>query len=118
MKGVYILQACFPDCHLITALQPILSLTNGFSHYYHLSDSTFIFRGTRCVQFFDENSLSKQKKSLRWDAAFRRVTSGAILFACVPKRDEFEQHCVQCGITSDHMTEWGFISLSQSWDLA
>ena len=32
------------------------------------------------IQFFDENSLSKQN-SPRWDAAFCGVISGAILFA-------------------------------------
>ena len=35
------------------------------------------------IQFFDENSLSKQN-SPRYDAAFCGVTSGAILFAYVP----------------------------------
>ena len=60
-------------------------LTNGFSHHYHLGESTLIFRGVRSdflnfIQFFDENSLSKQN-SPRWDAAF---SSGAILFAYVP----------------------------------
>ena len=34
------------------------------------------------IQFFDENSLSKQN-STRWDAAFCGVTFGAILFAYV-----------------------------------
>ena len=63
-------------------------LTNGFSHYYHLGESTFIFRGVRSdflnfIQFFDENFPSKQN-SPRWDAAFCGVTSGAMLFAYVP----------------------------------
>ena len=34
------------------------------------------------ISYFDEISLSKQN-SLRWDAAFCSVTSGAILFAYV-----------------------------------
>ena len=75
-----------------TGIQCILSvnpyLTNGFSHYYHLGESTFIFRGARSdflffIQFFDEIPLSKQN-SPRWDAAFCGVTSGAMLFAYVP----------------------------------
>ena len=65
-------------------------MTNGFSHHYHFGESTFIFRGVRIdflnfIQFFDEISLSKQN-SPRWDAAFFGGTSGAILFACVPKK--------------------------------
>ena len=61
-------------------------LTNGFSHYYHLSDSTFIFRGVRSDFYFffylifDEISACKQN-SPRWDAAFCGVTSWAMLFA-------------------------------------
>ena len=35
------------------------------------------------IQFFNENSQSKQKSS-RWDAALCGVTFGAILFAYVP----------------------------------
>ena len=35
------------------------------------------------IQYFDENSLSKQNNP-RWDVAFCVVTSGAILFAYVP----------------------------------
>ena len=68
------------------AIKPYLM--NGFSHHYHLGESTFIFRGIRSDflnfnQFFYENSLSKQN-SPRWDAAFCGVASGAILFAYVP----------------------------------
>ena len=64
-------------------------LTNGFSHHYHLGQSTFIIRGIRSdfeFLFFDEIPLSKQN-SPRWDAAFCGVTSGAILFAYVHKMD-------------------------------
>ena len=40
-------------------------LMNGFSHHYQLGESTFIFRGVKSdflnfIQFFDENSPSKQ----------------------------------------------------------
>ena len=63
-------------------------LTNGFSHRYHLGESTFIL-GVSGVSFFfslfDEMSLFKQN-SPRWDAAFCGVTSVAILFAYVPKK--------------------------------
>ena len=62
--------------------------TNGFSHRYHLGESTFIFGGHRSgFNFFPfvKFSLSKQN-SPRWDAALCGVTSGAILFACVPQK--------------------------------
>ena len=41
-----------------------LFLMNGFSHLYHLGESTFIFRDIRSdflnfIQFFDEYSPSK-----------------------------------------------------------
>ena len=41
-------------------------VTNGFSHPYHLDESTFIFRGVWSnflilFSFFDENPVSKQK---------------------------------------------------------
>ena len=55
-------------------------MTNGFSHPYHLDESIFIF-----ISFFDENHVSKQNNP-RWDAAFRGVTSVAILFAYVPEK--------------------------------
>ena len=60
-------------------------VTNGFSHFYHLNESTFIFRSVISffVSFSDENQTSKQK-SPRWDAAFGGVTSVAIQFAYVP----------------------------------
>ena len=65
-------------------------LTNGFSHHYHLGESTFIL-GTSGViliffiPFLDGNPLSKQN-SPRWDAAFCGFTSGSILFAYVPQK--------------------------------
>ena len=60
---------------------------SGLSHPYHLDDSSFICRGIGneffiFISFFDENHVSKQN-SLRWDAGFCGVTSGAILFAYV-----------------------------------
>ena len=62
-------------------------LTNGFSHHYHLGESTVIIRDLRSdfefLFHFDEIPPSKQN-SPRWDAAFCGVTSGAILFAYVP----------------------------------
>ena len=62
-------------------------LTNGFSHHYHLEESTFILGALgvilNFIPFINENPLSKQN-SPRWDAAFCGVTSGAILFAYVP----------------------------------
>ena len=59
-------------------------VTNGFSHPYHLDQSTFVLRGFRSnFSFFDENLVSKQN-SPRWDAAFCGVISGAILFGYVP----------------------------------
>ena len=70
-------------CH--SDLNPYM--TNGFSHHYHLDESTVIIRDIMSdfefYSFFDEIPLSKQN-SPRWDAAFCGVTSGAILFAYVP----------------------------------
>ena len=62
-------------------------LTNGFSHCYHMDDSTFIFRGIRSdflyfIQFFDENRIAP-------DGTPRTAASQLGLF-CLPmshKRD-------------------------------
>ena len=60
-------------------------MTNGLSLPYQLDESTLIFRGSRDIfsSFFDEIFVSKQN-SLRWDAAFCGVSSGAIVFAYDP----------------------------------
>ena len=68
------------------SLNPLV--TNGLYHPYHLDEPTLVFRGIRSsfsflLNFSDANHKSKQN-SLRWDAAFCGVTSGAILVACVP----------------------------------
>ena len=55
-------------------------LTNGFSQHYHLGLSASSGVILNFIPFFDEIPPSKQN-SLRWDAAFCGVTSGAILFA-------------------------------------
>ena len=62
-------------------------LTNGFSHHYQFGESTFTFRGVRSdfiyfffLSHFSMKILCKQN-SLRRDAAFCGVTSGAMLFA-------------------------------------
>ena len=39
------MQCIFPDTSLIISFNPYLM--NGFSHHYHLDESTFIFRGVR-----------------------------------------------------------------------
>ena len=61
-------------------------MTNELAHHYHLGESTSIFVdigcGLNCLFSF---SQSKQN-SPRWDAAFCGVTSGAILFAYVPRK--------------------------------
>ena len=63
---------------------------NGLSHPYYLDEFTSIFRGIRSffhfISFFYEFPVSKQN-SPRWDAAFCRVTSGAILFSMSHKKD-------------------------------
>ena len=67
-------------------------VTNGLSNPYHLDESISIFRDIRSIfffiyiLFFDEIHVSKQN-SPSWDAAYCGVTSGAILFAYVPKKD-------------------------------
>ena len=63
-------------------------VTNGLSHPNYLDESIVIFRGIRSYfpflfHFFDKIPLSKQN-SLRWDAAYCGVTSGAILFKRTP----------------------------------
>ena len=70
--------------HLVD-LNPLM--INGFTHRYHLGESTFIFRGFRYdfIHIFDEIFLSKQN-SPRWEAAFYGVTSGAMLFVYVPQK--------------------------------
>ena len=77
------LRCCKYSCAFINTY-----LMNGFSHHYHLGESTFIFRGVRSdfyffISFFEEISLCKQN-SPRWDAAFCDVTSGAMMFVYVP----------------------------------
>ena len=57
---------------------------NGFSHPYHLDESTIIFRGIRSnfsflFNFFYENHVSK-RNGARWDAAFCGVTSSSGLY--------------------------------------
>ena len=37
---------------MITRVRSSIYLTNGFSHHYHLSKSTFIFRGVRSDFYF------------------------------------------------------------------
>ena len=65
-------------------LNDIGIVTNGFSHPYHLDESTFIFRDIRSnFSFFDEIHKSKQN-STRKNATFCGVTSRATLFAYVP----------------------------------
>ena len=66
-------------------------LTNGFSHHYHLDESTFILGVLRVIfifiSFFNEISQCKQNSPRwEWDAAFCGVTSGAMLFAYVPQK--------------------------------
>ena len=62
-----------------------LNKPSGLSHPYQLDESTSIFRGIRTnFSFFDEIPVSKQYRP-RCDAVFCGVTSGAILFAYVPK---------------------------------
>ena len=55
-------------------------LTNGFSHRYHLGESTFIFRGVRSFFYF----LSYF--SMKFLCANRIAPDGAILFAYVPQK--------------------------------
>ena len=62
-------------------------MTNGFSHYNHLDESTFILGESGVIlndySFFYNFSLSKQNSPI-WDAAFCGVTSGAMLFCLCP----------------------------------
>ena len=39
------------------------------------------------ISFFDEIPISNKQKSHRWDAAFNGVTSGAVLFTYVIKKN-------------------------------
>ena len=61
----------------------------SFNDHYHLHDSTFILGESgeifNFISFFHEIPLSKQN-SHRWDVTFCGVTSGAILFACFPRK--------------------------------
>ena len=72
---------------------------DGFSHYYHLGESSFIFSGFRwdfnflfhfLVKFLQANRIAPdgtpRSAVSRWDAAFCGVTSGAIRFAYVPQK--------------------------------
>ena len=85
---------CHSDRMIPGCFIPLINpyLTNGFSHRYQLGESTFIFRGVRSdfyffsISFFDEISSLCKQNSLRWDAAFCGVISGAILFAYVPQK--------------------------------
>ena len=74
--------------HVAVSLYPLV--TNGLYHHYHLDESTFVLKNTRCnfssfISFFISRgkNVSKQN-SLRWDATFSGVPSGVILFAYVP----------------------------------
>ena len=64
--------------NLSTHINPLM--INGFTHHYHLGESTFIFRVLRydfkilLFPFFDEIPLSKQN-STRWDATLFGITS-------------------------------------------
>ena len=61
-------------------------VTNGISNPYHLGESNFTARAFKSIFSFyfisDEIHVSKQSSPI-WDAAFRGVPSGAILFAYV-----------------------------------
>ena len=65
-------------------------LTNGFAHHYQLDESTFNFRGFRGDFYFLSHFLMKFLCANRIapDVTPRcGVTSGAILFAFVPKKE-------------------------------
>ena len=61
-------------------------LTNGFSHYYHLGESTFILRCIRSDSKVSYNFLIKilLANRIARDTAFCDIISGAILYAYVP----------------------------------
>ena len=88
-------------------------MTNGFSHHYHLEESTFIFRGVRSdfyffISFFDEISLCKQN-SPRWDMGrrvLRRHIWGYSVCLCptkgTPGLNELSE------LRRDKKQSWGF----------
>ena len=79
-----ILLAGTVQCPEHEILNPLL--TNGFTHHYHLGESTLIFRGFRCdIKILHHFSMKfLQANRPKWDAAFCGITSEAMLFACVP----------------------------------
>ena len=67
-------------------------LTNGFSHYYHLGESTFIFRGVRCdFKFLSHFSVKFLKANRIAPDGTPRSAASHLGLNCLPMSQLFEE---------------------------